>query len=747
MKNTPIRQELVLVGGGHAHLQVLHQLAARPLAGLQVTLVSREIQVPYSGMLTGYIVGLYDWDDIHIDLALLCAACHVNVIQGEVQKLDVLAQTIQIENRPDLHFDLLSINAGSSPSHLQLVHKSHPSVRPIGEFMLQLEALLKKACDQGEADITLVGSGATGVELALMLECRLRREQAIQKHRITIVTAAEGCLAECAGRAGRLAARALARAGIELVTSFEVSGSQNGVLNSKDGRIVRYKDLFWATQPLPQNWFRESGLAVDQNGFLLIDEQLACIGLGRVFAAGDATSMLNATRPKSGVFAVQQGVVLGQNLRRKLLGLSLRTYKPQAEALALINLGYKTTLAVRGQLSFQNKLAWYWKDWIDRRFIKKFTRSRQHRPLGMKQTNKETMVAHYGNWTGPPPDFLYCGGCAAKLGASSLTQVLKRLDLLSDDAAGAGDDAAVTDLAANTRIVQSLDGFRAMLQDPYIVAQIATVHALNDIYAMGAVPLNVMAWVTLPWARSQLMEEKLFQSMSGVLSICQQDNIKIIGGHSSEGPELSIGLSTTGKVVAGQLWQKNGLRTGDRLVLTKPIGSGVLFAANMTARCRGRWLFAAIESLIKNQSQAASILRHYSVGGCTDISGFGLLGHAQEMAAASHCELLIKVNEVPCLEGSLACFSAGIESSLQASNEHIFRHVRLIKLTSGDSRVKALADPMTAGGLLVSLPAGEVKKCLAQLREAGYQSACIGEVIEGDRARIHLVADRGADSQ
>lgn len=741
MKNTPVRQELVLIGGGHAHLQVLRQLAAKPLAGLQVTLISREIQVPYSGMLTGYIAGLYGWDDIHIDLAPLCAACNVNVIQGEVQKLDVPAQTIQMENRPDLHFDLLSINVGSAPGHLQLLKKPHPSVKPIGEFLPQLEALLKKSKDQGEADITLVGSGASGVELALMLEYRLRQEQAVRKHRITIVTAAEGCLVECEGRAGRQAAKALEQAGIELVTSFKVAKTQSNVLTSKDGRIVKYKDLFWATQALPQNWFRSSGLAVDQNGFLLIDKHLACIGLARVFAAGDATSMLNAVRPKSGVFATRQGVVLGRNLRRKLLGLSLRTYKPQKEALALINLGYKTTLAVRGRLSFQNKLAWYWKDWIDQRFMKKFTRINQRHHSGMKQANRTTTVAHYGNWTEPPPGFLYCGGCAAKLEASSLTRVLERLDLLSDDATGAGDDAAVTNFSANTRIVQSFDGFRAMLQDPYIVAQMTTVHALNDIYAMGAVPLNVLAWVTLPWARPQLMEEKLFQSMSGILSICQQDNIKIVGGHSSEGSELSIGLSVTGKV-NDQLWQKNGLRIGDVLVLTRPVGAGVLFAANMAGRCRGRWLFAAIESLIKSQSQAASILRRCSVGGCTDISGFGLLGHAQEMAVASNCELVIKVNEVPFLEGSLACFSAGIESSLQASNEHIFRHVRLIKLTSSDSRVKALADPMTAGGLLASLPAGEAKKCVTQLRKAGYQSACIGEVIEGDRARIHLVVDQ-----
>lgn len=739
MISSPIRQELVLVGGGHAHLQVLRRLIKKPLAGVNITVISQGIYTYYSGMIPSYVAGHYQENEIRIDLAPLCSACGANLIRGEIYKIDIPMRKVKIKNRPDLHFDLLSINVGSGNSAHYEEEDNSFSIRPIDRFLPKFHAVLAQAKKQKVIDVTVIGAGAAGVESALALERRFQIEQDIEQHRVTLVTEGEACLPECSKKIQNKASRFLQKKNIRLITSFNINEVKKNVLEGEGGLNIKYDALFWATPATAQNWFRDSGLAVDENGFILVDEHLACIGISGVFAAGDAISMLNTQRPKAGVYAVRQGAVLAKNLGRKLLGLRLKTYKPQQNFLALISLGNRSALGIRGKFSVQGPIVWYWKRWIDRKFVRAFDLSQKPNEA-MYGKKRRTLVVEYDNWVQPLPKN-YCGGCAAKISSELLTRALDRLEIPLGNITETREDSSVIELPDRTQgkeyLVQSVDGFRAILPDPYLSARITAAHSFNDIYAMGARPSTALVWVTLPWARSELMEEKLFQVMSGLLLTCQEAGVDLVGGHTSEGPELSIGMTVTG-FTNQPVWQKGGAKAKDSLIITKPVGAGVIFAANMLARCSGAHLLKAVEELMITNAKALSVLSQYKITSCSDVSGFGLLGHAAEMASASQNGFFIRTSAVPILDGALDYLKAGIESSLQQANEHVLRNVRLSGLSGSDPAVKILMDPMTSGGLLFSLPANETNSCLQALKKEGYSTACIGSVTKEDKGRIHL---------
>lgn len=741
MDHTSIQQHLVLVGGGHAHLQVLRQLAMHPLRGLRVTLISQEIETAYSGMLPGYIAGHYAWEDMHIDLMPLCAQAGVNFIHDTVTGLDAPSHKLQLADRPDMAFDILSINIGSSNKILKKNEKNNQiSIRPIRQFLAYLDKLSARARQSDPMDIAIIGGGAGGIEVALALRNRLQNEVAGEPPRMRVVSASSDCLPNHHPNVQFAALAQVERAGIEWVPDFKVVSVKDNSLQAEDGRQLGSTHIIWATGATAQPWVAQSGLPVDDQGFILVDEHLACVGVPRIFAVGDIATMARSPRPKAGVFAVRQGQILRQNLYRRLLGQPLLVFEPQKHFLSILALGKKSALANRDRFCLRGGWVWHWKDWLDRRFVNSFRLkslpgmdSMQGRAMAVARRVNASMSVRQDMNT------MHCGGCGSKLPAEMLNRVLNKLDLVSPDGKGAGDDAAILDIPAGS-IVQSFDGFRAMLPDAYLMGRIAAAHALNDIYAMGAQPLYALASVTLPWARAEITEDQLVQVLSGALAVFNEEQVVLAGGHSEEGPELHVGFVVTGRQEEEQaLWRKVGMGARDRLILTKPIGAGALFAAHAKGLCKGRWLTAAVAELVRSNQRAVSILRQYGAQACTDITGFGLLGHALEMAQASARQLAVAVFDVPVLEGSIACLTDGTESSLQQANERVLKEVALNQFSRSDPRVRVLMDPMTAGGLLASLPASEAEPCLAALQRAGYQAGCIGRVLEDDSATVQLV--------
>ncbi len=722
----------MLIGGGHAHVQVLKALARDPLSGLRITVVSAAFQTPYSGMLPGHVAGHYERQHMHIDLAPLSARLGACLMQAEVNGLDCAQGRVQLANRPPLRYDLLSINCGSAPntSLIRGARVNGIPVKPIGGFLVHLDALLARVRSAGEAHLTIVGAGAGGFELAMALRYRLAA-MALRSVVVELVYASPRVMVGRGVLAARLAEREARRQGLVLVPDFEVVEAKSGSLLSASGVQRKHGDLIWATQAMAQPWLRGSGLSLDADGFVEVDARLVNPAFDNVFAAGDVASMTAIQLPKAGVYAVRQGPVLAANIVRRLTGRPLRHYRPQRNHLALISLGKQRAMACRGRLCLPpGKLFWRYKNHLDLRFLKRFLvpagRS-AGRGGRVRVTDPDPQDQAYED------DHMLCGGCAAKIDQQTLDDVLRRSNLLAQDAYGPGGDAALIEAPGDLAQVQSIDGFRAFFPDPWLVGGVAAEHALNDVYAVGGAPHTALVWVTVARARPALMRDELIQTLAGVQAVLRPTNVRLAGGHSGIGLESSVGLAVTGTVGA-QPWSKAALRQGDALLLTKPIGAGVLLAAYAQGLCRGDWLRTLLETLCLSNAPAVPLLHRFGVRACTDVTGFGLLGHGAEMARASGLTVVIDVHAVPVLDGALECLHLGVASSLQAGNERILTTVAFDSCSAGQPRIRLLVDPMTSGGLLFGIPANQAGDCLEALRDLGLPAARIGEVLAaGDK--------------
>jgi selenide,water dikinase len=512
---------------------------------------------------------------------------------------------------------------------------------------------------------------------------------------------------------------------------------QKNHLLTSDGQRPQADAVLWVTNASAPAWLAKTGLDLDAQGFISVNDSLQSTSHKNVFAAGDIASVANHPRPKSGVFAVRQGPPLARNLARALQNEALKPFKPQKNFLGLISTGDRYAIASRSNWSLEGAWLWKIKDRIDRRFMDNFNVLPEMEPLGKPQFNQamadEKMLHEISAIA------MRCGGCGAKVGSTVLSRVINRLQPITRDDVVIGltdpDDASVTEVPAGKLVVQSVDYFRSFIDDPYIFGQIAANHALSDIYAMGAETQSAMAIATIPYGIEEQVEDQLFQTMSGALDVLNASNTALVGGHSSEGAELSFGLSVTGLADRDQVMQKSGMQTGDVLVLTKALGTGTLFAADMRLKAKGRWIDAALQSMLLSNQAAGFCMHRHGATACTDITGFGLLGHIVEMTRASGKSVELDLNSLPILDGALQMIETGIFSSLQEQNVRLRRAIKEPGQLREHKHFPLLFDPQTSGGLLAAIPADNAEACLAELHELGYPvSVIIGSVIDDDQS-------------
>ena len=292
------------------------------------------------------------------------------------------------------------------------------------------------------------------------------------------------------------------------------------------------------------------------------------------------------------------------------------------------------------------------------------------------------------------------------------------------------DDAAVAETPPGKVMVHTVDSFRAMIDDPYLFGRIAANHSLGDVFAMGAEPQTALAIATLPYGIESKVEDTLAQMMAGATEVLREAGAALVGGHTSEGAELALGFAVSGLIDRGTILRKGGMRPGDRLLLTKPLGTGALFAADMRHKARGAWITAALEVMQQSNHAGARCLHRRGASACTDVTGFGLLGHLVEMIRASEVDVELDLGAIPFLAGALDTVAAGITSSLQPQNLRLRRAVRDHEKAAGDPRWPLLFDPQTAGGLLASVAGSEAEGCVEELRALGYpRAALIGRVL------------------
>ena len=755
----PILRDIVLIGGGHSHVGVLRRFAMKPLAGVRLNLICSDSHTPYSGMLPGYIAGHYGFDAVHIDLDRLCVFAGARMFRAEAIGIDRSAQRVLCRNRPPIAYDLLSINIGSTPQMAQVpgADEFAVPVKPIRQFNERWLALLERVRRHaGRIIIAVVGGGAGGVELTLAMQYRLRNElKALGRDpdelSFHLFTAGADILPTHNAGVRRRFERVLQERGVTLHRNAEVRAVSPGGLTSADGQTWAADEVVWVTQAGGAPWLRGAGLALDRGGFIEVNEHLQSVTDPLIFAAGDIAAIVGRPLEKAGVFAVRMGPPLAENLRRSVLGQSLRAYRPQRLWLALISTGDRHAVASRGAIGFEGDWVWRWKDWIDRRFMRRFSdfppmdTDQAPKPAGAPQlrlTEEESLQAISAI-------AMRCGGCGAKVGATVLARALGALVPVARDDVLIGlhapDDAAVLRVPPGKALVHTVDFFRAFIDDPYVFGRIAANHALGDIFAMGAEAQSATAIATVPPGLEAKVEDLLLQMMTGAVEVLNDANCALVGGHTGEGRELALGFAVNGLIDEAMtgVMRKGGMRSGDLLLLTKPIGTGTLFAARNLLKAKGRWIDAALQSMMVSNRVGAQILTRHRATACTDLTGFGLLGHLVEMTRPSGVDAELNLSALPLLDGAVECVQAGIVSSLQPANVRLRRALRNQADFVAHARYPLLFDPQTAGGLLASVPADTVASCVAELRAAGYtHTAVIGRILpQGDALEPIVLVD------
>ena len=740
---SPVLRDVVLIGGGHSHVGVLHMFAMNPLPGVRLTVICTDTDTPYSGMLPGYIAGHYSFADVHIDLRRLAEFAGARYYRDEVVGIDRAARKVLCRNRPPVAYDALSINIGSTPQLAGVAGASEHvvPVKPIRRFNERWLSLLARVCNHpGATTIAIVGAGAGGVEMTLAMQYRLRNELlALGRNpdelRFHIFSAEPQILTTHNARVRQSFERVLAERGVVVHRAAEVTQVAAGRLQTRAGEVVDADEIVWVTQAGGAAWLRETGLALDEKGFIRVRATLQTETDPLIFAAGDCASMIDHPLEKAGVFAVRMGKPLTENLRRTILRQPLLDYRPQQRWLALISTGDRHAVASRGAFYARGDLVWRWKDWIDRRFMRKFT---ELTPLAMNsdQAGEDIPLDERERTQAISAIAMRCGGCGAKVGATVLSRALADVHPLQRDDVLIGlhapDDAAVVRVPPGKAVVQTVDFFRAFIDDPWLFGRIAANHALGDIFAMGAEAQSATAIVTVPPGLESKVEDTVFQMMAGAVSVLNEAGCALVGGHTGEGKELALGFAINGLIdeALAKVMQKGGMRPGDVLILTKPIGTGTLFAAHARLKAAGRWIDAALASMQVSNRAAVPCLTAHGATACTDLTGFGLLGHLVEMTRASGVDAELDLSALPLLEGAVDTVAAGILSSLQPANVRLRRALRDPEAFVDHPRYPLLFDPQTAGGLLASVPAEAVDACLAELRDLGYpQAVRIGRIL------------------
>ena len=751
----PVLRDIVLVGGGHSHVGVLRDFAMRPVPGVRITLICTDTHTPYSGMLPGYVAGHYDYDDVHIDLSRLSVFAGARFIRAEVTGVDRAQRRLLLRDRPPMPYDLVSINIGSTPqTDMVPGAQAHVvAVKPIHRFNQRWLALLERVREHPNGMIiAVVGGGAGGVELTLAMEFRLRqlmRELGRDPGQLVfhLFTADATILPTHNRRVQGRYADVLRQRGVQVHENAAVRQVQAGRLHTADGSTFDADEIVWVTQAGGAAWLGATGLALDDRGFIRVNDALQSITDPRVFAVGDVASMEHHRLEKAGVFAVRMARPLARNLRLALADQALAPYRPQRHWLALISTGDKYAVASRGPLSFAGAWVWRWKDWIDRRFMRRFS---EFAPMASRPATAPAAPAlpltEQESLQAISAIAMRCGGCGAKVGATVLSRALSALAPVRRDDVLIGlhapDDAAIVSVPPGMAMVHTVDFFRAFIDDPYVFGQIAANHALGDIFAMGALPQSATAIATVPPGLDDKVEDLLTQMMTGAVEVLNAAGCALVGGHTGEGSELALGFAVNGLVDASLTgaMRKGGMRPGDVLILSKPIGTGTLLAAHARMFARGHWVQAALDSMRQSNQAGAQVLMAHGATACTDLTGFGLLGHLVEMTHPSGVAARIDLSALPLLDGAQECVAQGIVSSLQESNIRLRRALRDQEQFVAHARYPLLFDPQTAGGLLASVPPDRAQACLEALHTAGYeQAAVIGLVLPQDATQPPVV--------
>jgi selenide,water dikinase len=730
------------VGGGHAHVAVLKSLGMERLPEVRLVLISDHRDTPYSGMLPAMIAGHYSRDEIHVDLHRLCRFAGGDFYRDRVTGLDLKAKQVLLAGRPPVHFDLLSINTGSTPRlDVPGAREFAVPVKPIEQLLVRLSEIEQRFLETSGRPfrIVTVGAGAGGVELTLSLRHRLAqlagaRGKADGTPDGTLITSAPTILTGHNRGVQNRFARLLTARGVKVLTgnaAIEVTARE---VICADGSRVPYDVLFWATDAAAPDWPRAAGLAVTDDGFIAVNPRLQSTSHDFVFAAGDVATMIRTPRPKSGVFAVRQGPPLARNLRLALQGFAPKPYRPQRTFLSLIGTGDESAIASKGPFSADGPAVWRWKQWIDRRWMRQYqdlpARTADEADMDFTARMKSNLRTDDAGGAGQSPS----GGSGARVGAIILHEALRHVPVAAHPAVLVGlqapDEPVVLNPQPGRLPVQAMERVPALINDPRLLARIAVNHALNPLHAVAAIPLVGQAIATLERAGERIQIERLAHLFAGVATELAGAGATLAGVRAFEADELSISLTVTGTASATGRFRRTGVQPGDQVLLTKPLGTGVLFAADAGGRLPARILQTGMDSMLQSNAAASAIFAGVGITDVTAVGGFGLLGHLRALLGGPETGIELWVDRIPALPGALKLIESGCESSMVPANQHYLGLLTGPLPTGAESVLRLLLDPQTAGPLLAAVPQEAAAATLEALRQAGFcDAAVVGRVV------------------
>lgn len=679
------QQTLILLGAGHSNVAVIRHYAMHPDPQVRLIVVNPSGRAPYSGMLPGFLGGQYTEDELFIDVGRLVTQAGGCLIRGQLSAIDARHQQVFIKPSvggpvlPPIQYDVAVINTGAAPANaFESSHDALYYVKPLSRLLEALPAI-DRGMETGTS-LVIVGGGAAGIELAFAMRVRHGPDK-----RICLVTKSPFDADPAIAAASRQIRDALHEAAIEVHACNPAVEANPGQVCLQDGTVLAADVVLVATPVVSPQWLDASDLPRAHSGFLAVDARLSVRGCEGLYACGDVAE-LEATRPRSGVMAVRAGQYLAQAIPQILAGRTVAQFRPQKRWLTLLNRGDGSAIGIKGPWVVSGRWVWRMKDRIDRAFMARYRL--------------------------PPMDSsepMRCEGCAAKIPGLTLQSAL-----------GGGFEDAVGSRGKKGTRYRSLDALTYMIEDPYLMGRLAMRHAVSDLWAMGASPKRALGLIGVLRAANPRLEADEFRLVhAGLKAGAKQYGVTLDGGHSLALGQALVAVSVEGKTA--QPVHKQGAQPGDVLVISGPLGSGILMAGMNAQKASSVWIDTWIEQALISLDEAAQVAVSLEVSAMTDVTGFGLAGHLKEMLDGQQADFIWD-QEIPVFDGVDALLAEGIESTAMPGNREYAGD-----LVRGAPH-PVVFDPQTAGPLLVAIQPAELSSLLDQWRQLGLQPHPIGRL-------------------
>ncbi len=696
MKNTSIPKfkVLVLVGAGHANIQVLKKLTMENYEGLQTITINNGYTSLYSGMTPGLIENYYDIDEASIDLAKLCKNAESIFINDEVIKLDEKENYIYLKNHPPIKYDILSLNVGSeSKTHELEISKGSKiiKVKPISNLYNQINLIEQLIQKQEVISCSIIGGGLGAIEIAFALKSRF------QNHiKINIFAKQNSIEKNVNNKTYKKLIKLLKDKKINFLSS-KIKSIQNLYIEDEKRKKFTTDISIISTGAMSLPWIINSNLNLDKNNFIKVNSFLQSENYKNIFVTGDIASLNFEYRTKSGVMAVRQGEKLKENIFRFALDKKLFHFKPQSNWLYLIGTGNQNALMNWGQVTINGNLIWKLKEFIDRKFMKKFYFDKPMSSL--KKIIKLPLSNKLIDQTNLK---MRCEGCGSKLSKNDLLEYLNNIDspnarILSD---------AATIKLPDINFTQSIDHIKYFSgMNPLTFGRIAYLHSQNDILSSGSKVNSFSVSLGLPHNENLAQKYYLENFMQGITNESKKDGSIFASGHTYTSDEPGITINMNGIKVIDTF--KNQAIERDLIYLTKPLGIGFLMAAfnNNSIKLTARLYEKIINNMLISNKSAFEIAKKYNAKPLTDISGFGLGSHLIDICKSSNLSACLKLN-IDIIIGECLDNLKLYKSSAYEDNKN--NAVNEIEILDDNNKEiynisKILFDPQTSGPLLISL--------------------------------------------